>query len=110
MLWLIPAIGGLLAIGCIVAGMIPLLRASRLVKAHAERLNAALPVALVDGARLRSALERLDESAMGARSEVARMGFAVRRIADGVGDLRLREAMLALRVAGAALRALRALL
>ena len=33
----------------------------------------------------------------------------VRRIADGVGDVRLREAMLALRVAGAALRALWAL-
>jgi hypothetical protein len=109
-LWLIPAVCGLLAIGCIVAGTLRVLRAKRVVKAHAERLNAAIPVAVLDETRLRAALGRLDESAVAAQTQVARMGFAVRRIAAGLSDLRLREAMLALRVAGAALRALRALL
>jgi hypothetical protein len=108
--WLIPAISGLLAVGCAVAGILPVLRAKRVLEAHAERLSAALPVAVVDGARLRAALQRLDDSAAAAQAEFARMGGAARRIADGARDLRLREAVLALRLAGAALRAFRALL
>jgi hypothetical protein len=109
-LWLIPAICGLLAVGCVVAGVVPVLRANRIVNAHFERLSAALPVAVVDGARLQAALGRVTESSTAAQTQVARISFAVGRIADGVRDLRLREAMLSLRVAGAALRALRELL
>lgn len=109
MFWLIPAICGLIAIVCAVAGIAPALRAQRAVRAHAERLQAALPVAVVDGERLRSAFDRLDESASSGRMQIARIAGAVAGIADGVRDLRLREAMLALRVAGAALRALRGL-
>ncbi len=110
MTWLIPAICGVLAIGCAVAGILPVIRAKRVLEAHAERLRAALPVAVVDAARLRAALQRLDDGAAAAQAEIARMGGAARRIADGARDLRLREAVLALRLVGAALRALRALL
>ena len=109
MFWLIPAVCAFVAIGCIVAGVIPLLRAKRSVEAHAERLQAALPVAVIDGARLHAAFERLDASSAAAKSETARIGSALRRIADAADDLRMREAVLALRLAGAALRALRAL-
>ncbi len=109
MLWLIPAVCGVVALGCVIAGIVPTLRAKHAVEAHAERLQAALPVAVVDAARLRAALDRLDATSAAARFETARIGIAVRRIAQGANDLRLREAVLALRVAGAALRALRSI-
>ncbi len=109
MLWLIPAVCSLAALGCIVAGILPLLRAKHTLDAHTERLQAALPVAVVDGARLRAALARLDATSAAAQAETARIGAAVRRIAESASDLRLREAVLALRLAGAALRTLRSL-
>ncbi len=109
MLWLIPAVCSLAALGCFVAGVVPMLRAKHALVAHTERLQAALPVAVVDGARLRAVLGRLDATSAATQAETARIGAAVRRIAESASDLRLREAMLALRVAGAALRSLRSL-
>lgn len=110
MLWLIPAICGLAAIVCAGLGIVRVLAARRIVGAHAERLRAALPLAVVDLSQLQSSLARIDAAAAAARVDVARAIAAIRAIAEGLQALRLREAVLALRVAGAAIRGLRALL
>ena len=107
MLWVIPVACGVIAVVCIVAGAVPLLRERKAVSEHAGRLQAALPLAVVDPVRLDTALARLNRSIEEIRAELDRLAAAATAIAKAARELRLREAVLAMRVAGAALRALR---
>jgi hypothetical protein len=107
MFWLIPAVCALVAAGCVVVGMLPVLRARADLQTHADRLQAALPVVLLDPRRLAAAAARIDADVGALRDLVIRLNAAVREIAAAIEELRLREAVMALRVAAAAVRALR---
>lgn len=106
--WVIPAACGLAALICIAIGAVAVARERRTLQAHTEALRAASPT-IVDSARLDAALSRIGSSAEAMQAEIARAGAALRAINDAVRELRLREAMTALRLAGTALGALRAL-
>jgi hypothetical protein len=108
-LWLIPAICTVLGASCALAGVIAFARAWRRLQGHAERVVAAPPLALLDSARLETALARIDRDLDAAKSVLGRVATAWQEIRARIGDLRLREAVVALRVALVAIRALRAL-
>ena len=109
MLWLIPVICAVLAAACTLAGAAAVVRASRTLADHADRLQAAAPLALLDSGRFETATARIERDFDGMKLQLMRAAAAVEDIRKGLTDLRLREAVMALRVAGAALRALRAL-
>ena len=107
MLWLIPVVCALVAAGCVVGGILPVLRARTDLQTHADRLQEALPVVLLDPSRLAAAAARIDADVDALRGVVMRLHAAMRSIAEAIEELRLREAIIALRVAAAAIRALR---
>ena len=109
MLWLIPAVCAVLAALCAIAGASAVMRASRILADHAGRLEAAGPPAWLDSGRFERATARIARDFDGMKVQLMRAGAAVDDIRKGLADLRLREAMMAVRVAGAALRALRVL-
>jgi hypothetical protein len=109
-LWLIPAVCAVLATICAIVGATACVRAWHTLQDHADRLQAATPLALLDSGRLDAALMRIGRDVDGVSEQLARMAGAVEEIRAGIAGLRFREAMVALRVAGLALRALRTLL
>ena len=109
MLWLIPAICGVVAAVCAIVGATSVMRASRILADHADRLQAAAPLALLESGRFEKATARIARDFDGMNVQLMRARAAVDDIRKGLADLRLREAMMALRVAGAAVRALRVL-
>ena len=110
MFWLVPVACGVLAVACVLFGAGALLRERNALTDHVGRLQSALPLALIDTARLNAAVARLGRSVESIRVELERLAAAMTAIAKAARDLRLREAVLAIRVAGAALRALRGVL
>ena len=108
-LWIIPVVCAVVALICMGAGAIALLRAQRTLRTHAELLQAAGSSVLFDSGRLEAALSRMGSDAEALQAELARAGAALRVIADAARDVRLREALTALRVAAISLRALRSL-
>lgn len=106
MFWLIPVVCAAIAAGCVVAGALAVTRARIDLRSHADRLQAALPVALVDPNRIDAVVRRLNGDLDTLQALVARLRAAVREIAVAAEELRLREAIVAIRVAVAAVRAL----
>jgi hypothetical protein len=107
MYWLIPVVCAVISAGCIVAGVLPVLRARADLQTHADRLQAALPVVLLDPRRLEGVAARIDADVEALHGLITRLTRSGREIAIAIEELRLREAMIALRVAAAAVRALR---
>jgi hypothetical protein len=107
--WLIPALCAAIAVACTTVAAVACARAWGALQDHADRLQAATPLALLDSARLEMAVTRIGRDFEGMNAQLARMVMAVNAIRAGIAGLRLREAMAAVRVAGLALRALRAL-
>jgi hypothetical protein len=103
--WLIPAGCGVASLILMLAGLPSLVRGRHAVVEHAQRLRSA-PVALFDSARLETALERVKRDVAELPPLVDRASAAVREIGAGMGELRLRQALVALRLAGVAIRAL----
>lgn len=106
--WVIPAASGLAALICVGIGAVAVMREQRTLQAHTDALRAAGPT-IADPEALENALSRIERSAEAMQTEIARAGAALRAIGEAARELRLREAMTALRVAGTALRALRSL-
>jgi hypothetical protein len=103
--WLIPAGCGAASLILMLAGLPSLVRARREVQEHAQRLRSA-PVALFDSVRFETAVERINRDVAGLPPLLDRASAAVREIGAGLGELRLRQALVALRLAGVAIRAL----
>ncbi|MEO6836294.1 MAG: hypothetical protein ABI231_10380 [Candidatus Tumulicola sp.] len=97
----------LAAIG-VLTGLMAVSKANRRLDAGLKRLHAS-PLLLLDTNPVAGALSRLGHDVDAAKQLLDRAASALREIADGFRNLRLREAMAALRVAGIAVRALLAL-
>ena len=108
MLWLIPAIAAVVAGICAIVGGISVRNANRRLQLGLTRLEANRMLAF-DATPVQRTLTRIgdDLGAMGPLLE--RASTALREIVGGIRELRLREAAMALRVAGVAIRALLAL-
>ena len=104
--WLIPVVCGILAAILVVAGAIPVARNRRTLQDHLSRVQAAVP-AFFDLARVERAGARITADLAAAQKMLDRAATALREVADGLRELRLREAMIALRVAAIAVRTLR---
>jgi uncharacterized protein YoxC len=108
MLWPIPAVCAAVAVICMLVGVVAVLRERREVQAHVRRLQANVPK-YFDSGRLTRAVERIGSDAEGARALLDRAAASARTIGASLRDLRLREAIVALRLAAAAVRHLTAL-
>ena len=108
MLWLIPAVCAAVAAIAMLVGVIAVLRERREVQAHVRRLQAGVPKHF-DAARLTRAVDRIGTDADSARMLLDRAAASVQTIGASLRDLRLREAVIALRLAAAAVRHLTAL-
>lgn len=104
MLWLIPALCAGAAIVCSIVGVVAVVGANRQLQAGIDRAKTARVE--FDSVRLSRALERLGRDVDGAKVLSERVGAALQEIRTGLSDLRLREAVAALRVARLAIRAL----
>ncbi|MGA8532822.1 MAG: hypothetical protein WB615_01795 [Candidatus Tumulicola sp.] len=110
MFWLIPALAAVLAV---VAGLIGAGAAERSwsrLQDHARRLTAAPQVALLRSDRLQLSLARIRRDGEDVKPLLDRLGAALSAIRQGMDTLRLREAVIALRLARVALGSLRTLL
>ena len=104
MFWIIPAAGAALALVAVVVGAVAVARASRDLQSAAVRVRAN--AAILDPEPLRRSIGRLNEDVAEARVLIERGASAVAEIRAGLSALRLREAIVALRLAGLAVRAL----
>ena len=105
MFWIIPVVCAGLAIGCAATGALAMLQARNAVAAHAARLNATN---LVDPERMERTLAKFSAAAATADAERERVNTAIAAIGAAVQELRLREAVDALRMSVVAVRALAA--
>ena len=103
--WLIPVACGVASVIFAITGLPAVVRSRRVAQEHAQRLQAA-PVAIFDATRLETAVGRINQDVNGLLPLLERASAAMREIRDGLEELRLREAMVALRLAGIAIRAL----
>jgi len=103
--WIIPAACAAIAIGCAATGALAMLQARSAVTAHAARLNATN---LVDPERAERTLAKFSAAATTADAESVRVKAAIAAIGAAIHELRLREAVVALRVTAVAVRALAA--
>jgi hypothetical protein len=105
--WIIPAAGAAFALIAVAVGAASVARANRALQSALARVRAN--AAIVDPEPLSRSVGRLNEDVAGARVLVDRAASAFAEIRAGLSTLRLREAMVALRLAGLAVRALIAL-
>ncbi len=88
----------------ILFGVVRAALAAAVVKRHADVLTSALPVG--DLAELEAYMQRINGAVEGIRPLIARGQAAVQRIDRALRELRMPEAIAALRLAGASLRLL----
>ena len=105
MWWLIPATSGCVAIACAIVGIVAVLGANRRLGVTVTRVQAS-PVLALDPERLPRALHRIQSDATAGAVLLDRAALALRQIGDGFRELRLREAVTAIRLAGVAVRLL----
>jgi hypothetical protein len=103
--WLIPAISGCVAGACAIVGIVAVLGANRSLGVAMARIDAS-PVLALDPARLQRAFNRIQNDATAGAVLLDRAALALREIGDGFRELRLREAVTAIRLAGVAVRLL----
>ena len=104
MWWLIPASAAAVALVLIGIGAVSVLRANGELQPGLERVRT--PRAWMDPQRPSAAAARLQADAAGLAAVSARCVAAVQRIRAGLIELRLPEAVTALRLAAFAVRAL----
>lgn len=104
MLWIVPAAGAAFALIAVVVGAVAVARANRELQPVLGRLRAG--AAIADPQALQRSLGRLNEDVAQGKALVERTASAVAEIRAGLSALRLREAIVALRLAGLAVRAL----
>lgn len=102
--WLIPAAGALVALVLAGAGVVSVLRANGQLQKALER--ARTPRAWMDPQHASAAAARLQADLKGMAAVAARCGAAVQQIRTGLIELRLPEAVTALRLTAFAVRAL----
>lgn len=107
MFWLIPAIGAVAGALCAVFGIVSVLGPSRRLQAAFERVQTN--ASAIESATAAQAFARLGRDVEAAKTLLDRASQALSEIRSGLADLRLRDAMVALRLARAALAALRIL-
>lgn len=108
--WIFPALCAVAALGMIGAAGLPVLKAQQALTKKLDALQARTAVPLVDTAQLERSILRLRESGEEVPVLAVRARVAVAAIAKGLNDLRIPEALTAIRVAIAAMRALRSAL
>lgn len=104
MLWLIPAIAAAAAILLAGIGAVIVAGANSSLQDGIARVRA--PRTWMDAARLSAALDRLRADGEGIAAVLGRCATAVRNVRAGLVELRLPEAVAALRLAALAVRAL----
>jgi hypothetical protein len=104
MFWIAPAAGAFLALVAIAAGAIAVVRANKQLQTGLARVRATQQ--RIDPKAMQPALERLSADADAARGLQVRAAAAVADIRAGLRTLRMRRAVVALRVASLAVRAL----
>ena len=92
------------ALFCIAYGALRAMRAARVVKNHVERIKTSPLVARVKQAELN--VDRINVDVVAIDALLVRANAAIRTINEGIADLRIPEAILAVRTAGAAIRLL----
>lgn len=99
-------VGVVAAIVCAAIGVVPVLRAVRSVKLRAAALQLAVMPMVVDIRQSQTNLERLQFAAQRANELLARAKAAIDEINSGIKELKIPQAIFALRAAGAAIRLL----
>jgi hypothetical protein len=89
---------------CVLYGVVRAAMAARVVKAHADRLKTAPLV--TDAARAQTYVARINEDMAGIQALLERAQAAIAQINRGLADLRIPEAVAAVRTAGLAIRLL----
>lgn len=104
MFWIAPAVGAFVAIVAIVVGVLNVLAANKQLQSGLARVREAQQ--RIDPKAVAPALERLSADADAARALSTRAAAALTELRAGLQTLRMREALVALRVASLAVRAL----
>ncbi len=104
MFWLIPAIGAVAGAVCAVFGIVSVMGPSRRLRAAFERVQTN--ASAVETAPASRAFARLGRDVNAAKILLDRANQALSEIRGGLADLRLRDAMVALRLARLAFAAL----
>jgi hypothetical protein len=106
--WLIPVVAAVLAAAFVLVGLVPVARSWHVLRERSEFVGSSLST-IVDPDQFEQALARINRDLAGTEALLARAAIALREIRAGLGELRLGEAMVALRVAWFAIKALRRL-
>ena len=92
------------ALVCMSYGAISALRALQVVKKHADRMKS--PPLVAEVAKAQANVARINADMTAIEALLVRANAAVRSINEGIADLRIPEAIAAIRTAGAAIRLL----
>jgi hypothetical protein len=105
--WIFPATMAGVALVLIVIGAVPALSAAQALKKKGDALKAKAADPLVDPARMQRAMARINADIARLPALIDRSRAAMLTIQTGLRDLRMPQAITAIRLAAAAVAALR---